>query len=203
PHGYLLKPPEVSPDVLYTVYTALLEGRKFTVNYTPRGEKSYKSYSVNPLGLVFRESIIYLVCSFNEYDTLFQLPLHRMRSPVLLEEACHVPADFDLDAYIQKGAFQYLLEETKCTFKALLTPDASVSVQESLLSEDQQLTEQPDGRIMIEASVQDSVKFRRWLLGFGDTLTVLEPPHLKEYLLETARNILKNSNVPLPSASST
>jgi len=57
------------------------------------------------------------------------------------------------------------------------------------LSDDQTITEQPDGRMLVTATVQDTSELRWWLLGFGDGVEVLKPLKLRKHFVEIAANM--------------
>lgn len=190
-HGISTENAEIDPEVLRCVYEALMEEKQFQVFYKPRGKTTGKQSIVNTLGLVFRDSLIYLVSTFDKHDKVWQLPLHRMSKSVILETNRHVPNGFNLDQYIEDGAFQYILDDNPILFKAIMIPDAAVCVQETPLSKDQQLEILDDKRIKVIATVMDSVKFRRWLLGFGDRIEILEPTSLRKSIAEIAENMFR------------
>lgn len=58
-----LLPPQYNNAAIRVVYDALLAGHRFTAEYRSRAAESdeIKSYEVNPLGLVVRGNLLYLV----------------------------------------------------------------------------------------------------------------------------------------------
>jgi len=174
-----LKLPAVDPEVQEQVYEALLHNRKLQIHYNPRGEKGKREYEINPLGLVFKEGVFYLVCTFRDYRDIRLLTLHRMLEAKALYISCDIPEGFDLDHYIASGELHFTVGET-IRLKVLFSRDAAFHLEERPLSDDQTITEQADGYVLIEASVQDTSELRWWLLGYGDNLEVLEPQCMRE-----------------------
>lgn len=105
PRGLKLIAPEIDAAILDTVYAALLADRRFWCRYRPRDAEEDKEYDVNPLGLVVRDAVIYLVCTLWDYDDLKQLALHRIRAAEPRDAQVRRPPGFDLDGYIRTGAF--------------------------------------------------------------------------------------------------
>lgn len=171
--------PEAKPDVQETVYQALFEERRFEARYRSREATRPAEYEVNPLGLVFRQGLIYLVCTLAEFEDIRQLALHRMSSARLLDSRRRAPAGFDLDKYIEQGEFSYPVSGNRIKLRALLAPGAAIHLYETRLSPDQRLKESPDGRVLLQATVLDTLELRWWLLGFGDGVEVLEPKKLR------------------------
>ena len=60
---------------------------------------------------------------------------------------------------------------------------------ESKLSKDQKTTIQDDGKILVEASVADTMELRWWLLGFGGQVEILEPKNLRNEFAKLAKKM--------------
>ena len=181
PRGQRLIPAEVRADVLDVVYEALLRGKRFTCAYHRKGETETRSYEVNPLGLVFRDAVIYLVATLWDYQDIKQLTLHRMSEPELLDKQTTRVPGFDLKEYIAEGAFGYRLSEEPIRLKVRFFGAAAQHLHETALSADQVLTvEERTGTTILEATVLDTEELRWWLLGFGDQVEVVEPEALKD-----------------------
>lgn len=58
------------------------------------------------LGLVFRDEVIYAVCTLKGREHVRQLPLHGLLTASLTEEASDRLAGFNLDAYV-RNYFDY------------------------------------------------------------------------------------------------
>ena len=177
-----LRPPEISSEVMATVYEALFHDRQFLGVYRSRGEKEAHEFVVNPLGLVFSDPVIYLVATLWQYPDIRLLALHRFESTRLLMDGCRRPADFDLDDYLKSGAFEFPVAAGEGMIKLVVSMAATVAIhlRESPLSADQRIGKEQDGFVQVTASVADTLQLRWWLLGFGDKVEVLEPPALRE-----------------------
>lgn len=189
PRGLKLQPPEVNTEVLDTVYQALFEERRFAVEYKPREATKSIRYEVNPLGLVVRDGVLYLVCTLWGYDDLKQLVLHRMKQSELLKTETRKPAGFDLDAYIRSGAFAAPFDEGTFCLEAVFDPGCALHLRETRLSQDQQLVDLPDGRVRLSATVPNTGELRWWLLGFGAGVEVVAPEGLRAEFAATARSL--------------
>jgi predicted DNA-binding transcriptional regulator YafY len=186
PRGLNLQPPNVDKAALAVVYDALLENRRFVVSYRLRGQKSGRTLEVNPLALVVRGSLLTLVCTIGKNDSPRQLHLHRMRDARPTTRAAHVPLGFDLDAHIREGNLSFLLGPSM-RLRALFGDVVGPTLEETPLSKDQKLTVEPDGRLMLEATLPDTLELRSWLASYGPHVEVLEPTALREQIGEQAR----------------
>lgn len=190
--GPRLAPPSVDPAVRNVVYEALLEGRRFETGYTRRYESEPVGYTVNPLGLVTREGITYIVCTLWDYTDIKQLALHRMTSPKLTDQEATGIKSFDLLKYVhQEAAFAYPQSKRTIKLKALFDAGAGFHLTERMLSADQKLKKTEDGHYSLTATVLDNGELRWWLLGFGDGVEVLAPKSLRKEFAAMAANMAR------------
>lgn len=179
--GPQLTPPEVDEGIRDTVYKALLEGRKLEVEYAPRYETESSTYPINPLGIVLREGVLYIVCTIWEYTDIRQLAMHRIKTAMLLDKEALPIEGFDLKKYIHKeSAFSYPGSSGTIELKALFDKGAAWHLTERKLSDDQRLKKTTDGSFHLTSTLRDTLELRWWLLGFGDGVEVLAPKSLRK-----------------------
>ena len=186
-----LLPPEINSDVLEAVYTALFEDKRLSGQYRKRGESRYDDRELNPQGLVYKDSVAYLVATVGEHDDIRQFALHRFRSAEVLNEPSRMPEGFSLEEYVKSGEFQYP-EGEMIRFKAIFDSGSAIHLQETKLSSDQRLTTVDNDKVLVEATVQWTGQFRWWLLGFGDQVVVLKPETLRDEVVEIVRGMAEN-----------
>lgn len=191
--------PDIKPAILAVVYAALFEERRFRMHYQVRGGEQ-RDYEVSPRGLVFRDGIVYAVCTLADRPDIRQLPLHRMLSAELLETPVAPLHGFNLDHYV-RDYFDYPLRSLKAnqdtrdsipaTLRLEITLNAvnAVHLQESPLSADQTTEHRPDGRVGFTATVANTERLRWWILSYGERMEVNGPPELREELTERVRRM--------------
>ena len=185
--GPVLKPPAVASDVQDAVYTALMENRKVEVYYRARYRARGQRIVLNPLGVVVRTGIIYLVATSWDYEDIRHYVLQRMSKPVLLDESARRMPGFRLSEYIRdQKQFSYPLSDQRLHMQALFDSDVGLHLMESRLGSGHRTSVQEDGRILVEATVSDTADLRWWLLGFGSGVEVLEPESLRTEMREQA-----------------
>jgi len=177
PSGPPLIPPKVNPDVQSAIYQGLLEGRRLALKYKPRGAKSAKAYEINPMAIVLRGHLIYIVCTLWDYTNPMQMLMHRVVSASVLDTPASCPDGFDVDRYIAEGEFGYRLGPP-IKLVADFDHAAAQIFHETPISSDQQLLDGANGTIRLTATVVDTQELRAWLLGFGRSITIIEPAAL-------------------------
>ena len=188
--GPPLTPPAIPSDVQEVVYAALMANRRFEVRYRGKHETEPKRIVLNPLGIVVRRGISYLVATSWNYDDIRHYVLHRMSEPQPMDEAAKQVRGFRLSAYLTAdGPFAYPANPGELELRALFQAGAGAHLTESRLGPDHRTTEQEDGRVLVEATVADTAELRWWLGGFGSLVEVLGPKSLREEFAEQARRL--------------
>lgn len=192
PRTQQLIPAKISSKTINVIYTALLEGRQFSGHYQPRtDENDIANYEFNPLGIVYRESVIYLVATIWDYNDPRQYALHRFKKVKLMESKVKPLKGFKLKDYIDEGNFDYGHARYK-TFKLkALFKETGGHLIETPLSDDQKITIKEDGSYLVTATVKDTLQIRWWLLGFGDNVEVLQPKSLRDEFAVNTENMYK------------
>jgi predicted DNA-binding transcriptional regulator YafY len=155
------------------------------VAYRSREKGELLRCELNPLGLVCKGGLAYLVCTFWDYTDIRQIVLHRVQRAEVLEAPAMVPEGFDLDRYIQAGEFSYPVGEP-IRLEAVFSHGAAFHLHDAPLSADQVVTELDRERVLLRATVENTAELRWWLLGFGELVEVLAPADLRREFRERA-----------------
>jgi predicted DNA-binding transcriptional regulator YafY len=192
PRGMHLHPAEINPKVQDAVYDSLLRGLKIRVKYRKLGANRSSEYILNPLGLVVRDSAVNLVATISDHDNPLNFLLHRMEGAETTGEAVFVPRGFSLDRHIETGELGIRLGEKPIKLRMrLLSVFTKNLFAESPLAKGQEIISEPDGTVVLEAVVPDTVVLRSALLSFGSGIEVLEPKALRDEMLGEAERILR------------
>jgi len=199
PRGLPLAPPNVSQRVLDVVYGALLEDRRFRAGYKKHGARTEKEYEVSPLGLVARNGVLTLVCTFREYDHVSHMLLHRMTRAEPLDRPVHRPRGFNLDQHVERGGLGFARGEP-IRLRAIAHRDIVTSLQETPLGKDQRVSPHDGEHEMLEVTVPDTMELRGWLLSYGPLIEVLQPEGLREDLVTSIQAMARSYGVVKPPA---
>ena len=187
-----LEAPKINDQIEAEIYDALLKGRQLSVLYTNRAEKRAKQRIINPLGLVLRGQIHYLICSMDEdKDNPRFLPLHRFTKAEWNGNTSYEPKGFSVDKYIKDNNLGYLYSNKSINLEAKFDGTAGFHLTESSLSKDQEITPLDDGRLLVKAKVSDTAQLRWWLLGFAGQVEVIKPNFLREEMIQNIKSMNK------------
>lgn len=193
-----LIPPNVDNDAKEAIYEALFKNKQLSVKYKKRGVDEAVDYRLNPLAIVQRGVVIYLLATRDDADAnIRQFALHRFSQAVVSDSDAKGVADFDLDKYIETGAmgfnfplFNSLKTEQNqgkptCDVHLIFEPIAGNGLLESQLSHDQQTWEDEQG-LHVTATLMLTSQLVWWLRGFGKGLRSVSPEILAMAVFENA-----------------
>lgn len=192
-----LLPPKVAPRVLEVVQQALAHKRCIEGSYRTKGASQAKRWRINPLGLIARGPILYLVCSLFDYADVKQLAMHRLSDAVELPDLRGEPDGFDFKTYVA-GPGSSILPSSRIRLVCRFDAPAAEHLRESPLSTDQTWTDVGDNEIEVSATVVDDEQLRWWLLAFGSQVEVVSPAYLRSdmetTLAEASRRYKRRSS---------
>lgn len=145
----------------------------------------------DPLGLVAKGSVWYLVAAIGPDIRSYRISRF-VRSEVMNEPA-EIPPDFDLAAYWQASAaaFKSTLPNYTATFRVApeIFPFLRFAGRFARVGE----THEQESSGWIRVSVRFDVEEMacQYALSFGSNLEVLEPPSLREKVIQAARDVVK------------
>ncbi|MEW6206024.1 MAG: WYL domain-containing protein [Pseudomonadota bacterium] len=166
-----LIPPKVDEAVKTICYEALLHDEQIKVGYANIKNQTPVEYVINPLGMIQRGWMTYLVVTFSGHHDLRLIALNRIKEAERTFVPAVKPTDFSLAKYIEDG-FADFGQGQVIDVRAEISPTLHKYLLESKLSEDQSF-EQADGRIIINAKVAMTPQFAWWLKTWEGDITII------------------------------
>lgn len=189
--------PEIDSKAQDSIYEALLQRRRIEAVYLSRGSDSpddAKRYILNPLALIQRGVVLYLICTkvddseSQSADDIRMFALHRFISSKMLSQPSMPPEGFDLNQYVASGAFGFYhptLKNRVANVSLTFTASAGKSLLESKLSEDQTVSiHDKTGNITITAELAMTYQLVWWLRGYGQDVLSIKPKVLADAVHE-------------------
>jgi predicted DNA-binding transcriptional regulator YafY len=190
PPELALLAPEVCGELLECIQQALLEDRQVACSYFAAHSNKTRELNLNPLALIQRGNITYLVAIAEPYEDVRLYAAHRFQQVELLDVPCRRPEDFSLDAYIASGALQFTSPGAgMIALQAWVSEELARQLRETPLTEDMQLEADGDG-YRLSANLQDSWQLRWWLLAQGAKIVVQQPYGLRQDIAQQLEETL-------------
>lgn len=180
PANQPLIPPVVEKAAQQAIYEGLLQDKQIECVYRARGPLGEdRSYILNPLALVQKGSIIYLICTRHDKTEVQTFALHRFKSAHVLDSRALHPVNFDIDAYIDSGALGFRVDFNQPTemvdLELIMNEADALYFTESQLSKEQTITQISEDLFKVSASVPFTSQLVWWLRSFGKKIIRIEP----------------------------
>ncbi|MNQ78047.1 hypothetical protein D3C85_929490 [compost metagenome] len=181
-----LHAPQVPDAILETLQSALLEERQLQCLYYSAHNDKLSDLILNPLALVQRGRISYLIGTALPCTDVRQFAVHRFRQLQALPTAAEGLDSFDLQQYLGSDAMQFG-DSDKIVLQAWVSDSLARLIRETPLSHDMSLAALEEG-YRLHATVSNSWQLRWWLLSQGDGLIVEKPQSLRRHIAQTLHN---------------
>ena len=173
-------PPLVERHAQQAIYEGLLQDKQIECVYRARGyQGEEKTYTLNPLGLVQKGAIIYLICTRHDKTEVQTFALHRFKSATVLDLRALHPVKFDIDEYIDSGALGFRVDFSRPTenveLKLVMHEDDAQYFTESQLSKEQKVEQLNEELYQVSAVVPFTSQLVWWLRSFGKKIVRIEP----------------------------
>lgn len=174
-----LLPPKINSDVLQLVQQALLDDKQLEVSYHALHQNAVKQYRLNPLGLVQRGQVSYLIASSEPYTDPLRFAIHRFHSVEPTDTPAVIPTEFNLQRYLASGAMEFS-EGDSIKLEFVAKPVLAHLLLETPLSADMFSNQLENGDYHISATVHKGWQLNLWLMSQSSYLTVLAPQDIRE-----------------------
>jgi predicted DNA-binding transcriptional regulator YafY len=166
------------PDILTALGLALDRGQRIRITTLVASRGGVRGqYTLDPLGLRVVDGTAYLDGFARERGELRTFKVERIERVDLTGEPADAHPDIDLDALFASAVKTWTGDATHVRVR--IASEAAWAVPEYRLSPEQQLVREPDGSVIVEATVAGLVEVTRWVLSWGRHAEALEPPALR------------------------
>jgi predicted DNA-binding transcriptional regulator YafY len=171
---------------------AWISRRRIKISYRALEKEEAKDHLIEPYFIqpasTGRSS--YVIARSDLAAKLLIFKIERIENIQETSETYTIPADFDANEYLS-AAWDISVEGDVKTVKLKFKPVVARIIQESMWHPSQVLETRKDGSVLMTLNVMDTMEFFRWLLRWGDDVEVLEPPEIRDEVIETAKAMRK------------
>lgn len=201
--GQRLQAASFNPNILDTIYRAILLGKRVTISYL-RGQTT-KEYELHPYGVVIMLPKLYLVAKKHEtspeHKSFRSFLVHKIQDITIEQHANHVPDNFDLRQYLDAGHMDVFLSYDDQEHHTLLlevnaakNSNLIEDLKENPLNPDQELTQINAETWHLSATVKRTIQLKNWLMALGNQAKILSPKLIQDDLLQAVEAIRARYN---------
>lgn len=177
-----------------------IDERKLTVitYQSLRATEPVTLLDIYPYALIHHKHALYIIAWSRDHESIRTFKVDRITHVELHNWRFNRPEDFDPAAHLEHSFGIFSSEEPPQQVKVRFAPGVSRILEEKKFHPSQQLTPQPGGSTLAEYTLGPLEEFISWLLSFGPQVEVLEPPHLRQRLLDSLNKTLALYRKPTP-----
>ena len=179
--------------ILATAAESWVSQRQLKITYRPlvatkAMERVIEPYYIEPAAPGHAS---YVIGYCHLKDSIRTFKVERIEVAEITSEPYAVPPGFDANEYLGSSWGIVVVEEEVKTIRLKIRdPEIMRIMGETVWHPSQVLEKQKDGSMIMTMRVTDTYELLSWILGWGDKLEVLEPPEIREAVVETAEAVL-------------
>lgn len=180
-------------DLMMDILEAIIGRKKSTIRYNSFKSGAVKEYHVKPLHFFEENGGLYLMVQIDSTDEIYTFALERIQSLEITPEPFDYPINFNAAEFLNRpfGLFMDDCFECRIWFSARVAK----YINERPWADNQKVTVNDDGSIILELQTCGWFDVKRWILSFGKDAMVLEPEKMKYEIHEEVKYIAENYQV--------
>ena len=183
--------PEINNEVFETIFSGLQNHKTLSFEYRPLQKNTFMERKVDPYHAVCQKGNWYILGFCHDKNEVRVFNMSRIKNAVQTQDRFAVPKDFKPEDYFDKELGVWLSAKQKYTVELLIDKEIGTYALERKMHSDQKITENPDGSVKVEFETTQLPEIKRWVLGQGKTVKVLNPPELVQEILSEVESIKK------------
>jgi predicted DNA-binding transcriptional regulator YafY len=186
--------PQIPEAGIERLHEALLIERQVRCSYYSAHNDKLRELILNPLAIVQRGPVSYLIGTAEPYQDIRQYAVHRFQDVELLSVPANGVDGFDLNDYLKSDALSFgRLDSIQLV--AHVTEALARLIRETPLGPDMTLNPIADG-FQLRVGVRDTWQLRWWILSMGDDILVQAPESLHDAIAQKLKAAASRYDTP-------
>ncbi|MDV2686024.1 transcriptional regulator [Alkalihalophilus lindianensis] len=173
---------EEQNNFLSPVIDSILNSRTIEVVYHTQSRDVTTSRALDPYYLIPRDHRFYLIAFCHEKQKVLTFRMSRFLQVNQTDQTFDMK-DFNLKKYF-KDTWSIIQGKDKIHFKVLFNKEVARYIKEEELFVNPRLTENKDGSLLFEVTLNHDREFMQWLMQYGMDAEILEPVEYREKMKE-------------------
>ena len=171
------------------LYEAIRERCKVNIVYNSFSGGKQTRHRFLPYAVMFRKRAWYVIGHSETFNRVLTLRINRIHSLSISHTPYTIPKDFSVQKHMEKSWDVILGPETHVVIE--FAPRIAPLIREVNWHSTQQIQENADGGLRFEATVAGWQEVGWWVLTWGHEAEVIEPKELREWVAETAAQMVR------------
>lgn len=163
---------------LMPITSAIIEFKVLKVIYHTQSRNVTTHRYLNPYYLIPRNHQFYLIAYCQENEDFRTFRMSRFQEVEVLDVSFQIN-DFDLQKKL-KHTWSIISGDKRISFKVLFSEKAARYIKEEELFVQPKLTENVDGSLLFEVTINDDLEFLQWVKQYGPEAQILAPQEYRQ-----------------------
>lgn len=181
----------INPQNFETVFSALKNRHVLKFKYRPLQKTTWMEREINPLHAVCQKGNWYILGFCHDKQDIRVFNFSRMKDVVETKETFDFPSNFAPEKYFDKEIGIWLSATKKYTVELLISAEIGTFALERSWNKNQKIEQRDDGSVWVSFETTQLPEVKRWVLGQGKTVKVLNPPELIEQIKDELAVVLR------------
>jgi predicted DNA-binding transcriptional regulator YafY len=179
-----------NPGLITKLIHHINEENWIIISYQKIFDDSIKNYEIFPCSLYTYSGVIYLVAYNSHAKKHLNFVIHNILDIEESPNQNHKMPKFDYNEF-RRQRFAVIDGEIK-NVKLLIDKDFVKYFEHRFWHSSQKQVIQKDGSLILTMKIPITADLVTWICRWNDTMTVIEPPELRDWLIELLQSSLKN-----------
>ena len=188
-----------SSSVIQVLMKGVMHHYTAEISHKVPGYDEAVSRKVDPYKLWYVNNGLYLVGFDHRSQEIRVFAVHRIGAASATNRRFEISESFNFDEFTA-SAFQMVWGEPQ-HIAIRFSAEQAPFVTERTWHSSQKVTPEDDGSVILEMDVADLDEVKRWLMGFGGSSEVIEPPDLRKRVIEALTKALETYATNEPTGS--
>lgn len=170
----------IDNDVFTKVFDALKRHVVLQFEYRPLQKTTYMTRLLEPYHAVCQKGNWYIIGFVHDKNEVRVFSFARMKNVQETTEHFKIPADFKPENYFDKEVGIWLSSKKEYNVELLISPEIGTFALNKIWHSNQEVVENSDGSVSVKFKTTQLPEIKRWVLGQGKTVKVINPSELIE-----------------------
>lgn len=178
----------IDPAIWETISNSLRLKKQLNISHRKAESAEAQSRIVEPYHIVNYRGEWYLIAMCRKRNEVVRFGMSRIKEATILKTPYEIPEDFEFNSFIGPS-FGIMTEDHEHNVKIKFGPKIAPYVTERHWHNDQIITEEKDGSVILSFNTNSLFEVKRWILSWGAGAEALSPKELVDFIREDVREM--------------
>ena len=183
--------PQIKEEIFNTIFTAIKNKSTVEFGYRSISKTEYSKRQFDPYNVLCQKGNWYVIGFCHKHKDFFTYALSRMDTLVTTGEHFEKRPDFNLNNHIDPDFGVWNNNTPAQKIELEFSSSINTYILERTWHVAQECHQNPDGSVYLSFMSNQLQETLHWVLHFGSAVKVINPPELRQKVIEEAQKILK------------